>query len=47
MLVQSLGWEDALEKEIATCCSFFARKISWTEKPHGLQSIWLQRVRKD
>ena len=31
--VQSLGWEDALEKEMATYSSTLAWKISWTEEP--------------
>ena len=34
--VQSLGWEDLLEKEIATHFSILAWKISWTEKPGRL-----------
>ena len=38
-LVQSLGWEDPLEKEMATCSSIFAWEISWTEEPGGLQSM--------
>ena len=37
--VQSLGWEDALEKETATHSSILAWKISWTEEPGGLQSM--------
>ena len=41
MGVKSLGWEDPLEKEMVTC--IFAWRISWTEEPGGLQSIWLQR----
>ena len=44
MWVQSLGQEDPLEKGIATHSSILAWKISWTEKPGGLQSIGLQRV---
>ena len=43
-LVQSLGWEDPLEKEMATHSSILARRIPWTEKPGGLQSMWSQRV---
>ena len=35
--VQSLGWEDLLEKEMATHSSFLAWKIPWTEEPGGLQ----------
>ena len=37
--VQSLGQEDALEKEMATHSSILAWKIPWTEDPGGLQSI--------
>ena len=40
--VQSLGQEDPLKKEIATHSSILALKISWTEKPGGLQSIGSQ-----
>ena len=36
--VQSLGWEDPLEKEMATHSSTLARKISWTEEHGRLQS---------
>ena len=42
--VRSLGWEDPLEKEMATHSSILAWKISWTEEPCGLQSMGLQRV---
>ena len=45
MWVQSLGWEDLLEEEMATHSSILAWRIPWTEKPGGLQSIGLQRVR--
>ena len=45
MWVQSLDWEDALEKEMATQSSILAWKIPWTEEPGGLQSMGLQRVR--
>ena len=34
--VRCLGWEDPLEKEIATHSSMLAWKISWTEEPRGL-----------
>ena len=44
MGVQSLGWEDPLEKEMATHSSILAWKISWTEEPGGLQSMGSQRV---
>ena len=37
--VQSLGWENLLEKEIATHSSILAWKIPWTEEPSGLQSM--------
>ena len=43
--VQSLDWEDALEKEMATHYSILAWRIPWTKEPGGLQSIRLQRVR--
>ena len=36
--VRSLGWEDPLEKEMATHSSILAREISWTGKPGGLQT---------
>ena len=42
--VQSLGWEDPLEKEMATHSSTLARKIPWTEEPARLQFMGLQRV---
>ena len=37
--VQSLGWEDALEKEMAIHSSTIAWKIPWTEEPGRLQSM--------
>ena len=40
--VPSLGWEDLLEKEMATYYSILAWKISWTEEPGGLPSMGLQ-----
>ena len=40
--VQSLGREDSLEKEMATCSSILAWEIPWTEEPGGLQSMGLQ-----
>ena len=43
--VQSLGWEDPPEKEMATHSNIPAWKIPWTEEPGGLQSMGLQRVR--
>ena len=45
--VQSLGWEDPLEKEKATHSSILAWKIPWTEEPGVLQSMGLQRLRHD
>ena len=45
--VQSLGWEDPLEKEMATHSSILAWKTSWTEEPGGLQSMGPQRVGHD
>ena len=46
-LVRFLGWEEPLEKEMATHSSILAWKIPWTEEPGGLQSMRLQRVRQD
>ena len=43
--VQSLGWEDPLEKEMATHSSILAWEIPWTEEPGGLESMGSQRVR--
>ena len=34
-----LGWEDPLEKEMATLSSILAWRIPWTEEPGGLQSV--------
>ena len=45
--VQSLGWEDPLEKEMATHSSFLAWRIPWTEQPGGLQSTGSKRVGHD
>ena len=49
--VQSMGWEDPLEKEMATHSSIFAGEIPWTEElegpGHGVQSMESQRVRCD
>ena len=42
--VRSLGWEDLLEKEMATHSSILAWRIPWTEEPGRLQSIGSQRV---
>ena len=46
MWVQSLAWEDPLEKEMATLFSILAWEIPWTEEPGGLQSIGSQKVRE-
>ena len=45
MQLQSLGWEDPLEKEMATHSSILAWRIRETEEPGVLQSTGLQRVR--
>ena len=45
MKVLSLGQEDPLEEGMATHSSILAWRIPWTEKPGGLQSMGLQRVR--
>ena len=44
---RSLGWEDPLEKGMATHSSILAWSIPWTEEPGGLQSTGLQRVGHD
>ena len=44
MQVQSLGWEDPLEKGMVTHSTIPALEIPWTEEPGGLQLIGLQRV---
>ena len=45
--VRSLGWEDSLEKGMATHSSTLAWRIPWTEEPERLQSMGSQRVRYD
>ena len=45
--VRPLGWEDPLEKGMATHSSILAWRIPWTEKLGGLQSIESQRVRHE
>ena len=45
--VRSLGWEDPLEKEMASHYSILAWKIPWMEEPGGLQSMGSQRVGHD
>ena len=47
MCIQSLGWQDPLEKEMATHSSILAWRIPRTEEPEGLQSMGLQRVGHD
>ena len=45
--VQSLGWEDPLEKEMATQSNNFTWEIPWTEEPGRLQPMGSQRVGHD
>ena len=45
--VQSLGWEDPLEKGMATLSNILAWIIPWTEESGRLPSMGLQRVRHD
>jgi len=45
--VGSLGWQDPLEKEMATHSSILAWKIPWTEEPGGRQSMGSRRVGHD
>ena len=45
--VQSLGWEDPLEKGMATHSSILAWRIPWTEEPGGLEFVESQRVGHD
>ena len=45
--VQSLSWEDPLEKAMATHSSILAWRIPWTERLGGLQFMGSQRVRHD
>ena len=45
--VQPLGWEDSLEKEMATLSSILAWEIPWTAEPGRPQSMWSQRVGHD
>jgi len=40
--IRSLGWEDSLEKEMATHSSILSWRIPWTEEPSGLESMELQ-----
>ena len=43
----TLGWEDPLEKEMATHSSILVWRIPWTEEPGELQSVGSQRLRRD
>ena len=45
--IQSLGWEDPLEKGMATHSSILTWRIPWTEDPGRLPSMGLQRVGHD
>ena len=45
--VESLGWEDPLEKGMATHSGILAWRIPWAEEPGSLQSIESYRVRHD
>ena len=45
--IRSLGWEDSLEKGMATYSSILAWRMQWTEEPGGIQSLGLQRVGHD
>ena len=45
--VRSLGWEDVLEKGMATHSSVLSWRNPWTKEPGGLQSMESQRVRHD
>ena len=45
--VQTLGWENLLEEEMATHASIPAWEIPWTKEPSRLQSMGSQRVGQD
>ena len=45
--VQSLDWEDSLEKGMSTHSSILAWRIPWTEEPGVLQAMGSQRLRHD
>ena len=45
--VLSLGWEDPLQKGMATHSSILAWRVPWTEEPGRLQSMRSHRVRHD
>ena len=42
--VRSLGWEDPMEKKMATHANILAQEITWTEEPGGQQSMEFQRA---
>ena len=42
--VRSLGWEDPLEKDMATHSSILAWRIPWTEEPGGLESMGCEEL---
>ena len=46
--IRFLGWEDPMEKEVATYSSILAWRIPWTEEPGGLQSMdpnsWTRQI---
>ena len=44
--IPSLGWEDPLEKGMATLSSILAWRIAWTEKPGALPSVGSQSLKK-
>ena len=46
MWVQSLGWKDSLEEEMAPHSSILSWKIPWAEDPGGLQPMWSERIRQ-
>ena len=45
--VQSLGWEDPLEKETATHSSILAWEMLWIEEPNRQQSMGLEKIGHD
>ena len=47
MWVRSLGWEDPMQKEMATHSNILAWRIPWTEELGGLQFMESQRVGYD
>ena len=44
--IPSLGWENLLEKELATLSSTLPWEISWTEEPGGLRSMGVTKSQK-